>query len=83
MDEPRNSFHTARRDMIDAFVDLSTLALRAGVPEIDISMTHGQFFDGNMAIKDAFRNALLMALTHPSAPRVGPVEHREPPERSR
>lgn len=62
MDELRDKFHAGRRDMLDAFVDLSTLARRAGVPEIEISATHGQFFDGNVAIKEAFRVVILLAL---------------------
>lgn len=62
MDELRDKFHAGRRDMLDAFVDLSTLARRAGVPEIEISAAHGQFFDGNVAIKDAFRVVILLAL---------------------
>lgn len=61
MDELRDRFNTARRDMLDAFVELSTLARKAGVPELDISATHGQFFDGNVAIKQAFRVVVLLA----------------------
>lgn len=59
----RDQFHTGRRDMIDAFVELSTLARAAGVPELDISITHGQFFDGNMAVKQTFRIVVLLAET--------------------
>ena len=68
MDELRDKFHAGRRDMLDAFVELSTLARRAGVPELEISMTHGQFFDGNLMVKEVFRVCLLLAMIRePSA----------------
>jgi hypothetical protein len=49
-----DQFHTGRKRMINAFVELSTLALRAGVKPDDITELHGCFFDGNVEIKDAF-----------------------------
>lgn len=61
MDETREKFHDGRKNMLDAFVELSTLARNAGVPERVISMTHGQFFDGNVQVKEAFRVAVLLA----------------------
>jgi hypothetical protein len=61
MDELRDRFQTGRRDMLDAFAELSALARGAGVAECEISATHGQFFDGNVAIKRAFGVAVLLA----------------------
>lgn len=63
MDELEDNFHTGRRDMIAAFAELSDLARRAGVPEVDISSIHGQFFDGNSSVKAAFRVVVLLAET--------------------
>lgn len=61
MDETRDTFNTGRRLMIDAFADLSTLARRAGVEEDAITALHGHFFDGNVEIKRALRDAILLA----------------------
>lgn len=61
MDELRDRFNHGRRDMLEAFLDLSTLARRAGVDEEDVRQTHGQFFDGNVEIKKSFRVVVLLA----------------------
>lgn len=61
MDDNRDKFNHGRRDMIDAFADLSTLARQAGADEDQITATHGQFFDGNVAVKQAFRVVILLA----------------------
>lgn len=47
--------------MIGAFAELTTLALRAGADWDAVSDLHGAFFDGNVAIKDAFRVTLFCA----------------------
>jgi hypothetical protein len=47
--------------MIDAFVEVSDLARRAGVDEELISEAHGRFFDGNVDAKRAFAVAILLA----------------------
>lgn len=47
-------FHTGRRKMINAFADLTTLATRAGAHHDSITALHGQFFDGNVDVKDAW-----------------------------
>lgn len=47
--------------MIDAFVKVSDLARRAGVEEDVILAAHGQFFDGNVEVKDSFRVAAMLA----------------------
>jgi hypothetical protein len=54
MDELRTQFHDARRAMIDAFIDLLTLAHEAGVAWDVQSQIQGQFWDGNVELKDAF-----------------------------
>lgn len=46
--------------MIDAFVRVSDLGRRAGVDEDVITAAHGQFFDGNVRIKDVFRVLCLL-----------------------
>lgn len=61
MDELCDNFLHGRRGMIAAFVRVSDLARGAGVDEHTISAAHGQFFDGNVAAKDAFRVAILLA----------------------
>jgi hypothetical protein len=61
MNELRDKFHHGRYDMLEAFVKLSALARRAGADEDDISETHGQFFDGNVEVKESFRAAVLLA----------------------
>lgn len=61
MDDISNRFRHGRRDMIAAFVAVSDLARRAGADADDISAAHGQFFDGNVAAKNAFRVAALLA----------------------
>lgn len=48
-----------------AFVRLSDLARMAGVDEDTITVLHGQFFDGNVTIKAAFRVLLLLAEIRP------------------
>ncbi len=60
-DTIRDQFTTGRRGMLAAFVALSDLARRAGVDEDEISVLHGRFFDGNVAVKAAFRIAVLLA----------------------
>lgn len=47
--------------MIDAFVELSGVALRAGVDFDVITDLHGRFFDGNVQVKKAFGVAVIMA----------------------
>lgn len=47
--------------MIDAFVKMSDMARRAGADENAITDLHGQFFDGHVMIKGAFRVAALLA----------------------
>ena len=64
MDDIRNQFNEARRDMISAFADLTTLALRAGADHAAITALHGGFFDGNVIAKDAFEVAAFLA-EHP------------------
>jgi hypothetical protein len=61
MDEMREQFHAGRRGMITAFVLVSDLARRAGVDEDSIDAAHGEFFDGNVSIKDAFEVVLFKA----------------------
>lgn len=61
MDQIRDPFNTGRRAMINAFVELSTLARRAGVTEDEITPVHGRFFDGNVQAKRAFNILLLLA----------------------
>lgn len=61
MDDTRDQFHAGRRAMIDAFAELTTLALRAGVDEGRVTELHGRFFDGNVEAKAAFRVAILLA----------------------
>lgn len=61
MDVIRDKFGGGRLLMRNAFVELSDLARRAGVDEDRISGIHGQFFDGNVAVKEAFAAAVLLA----------------------
>ena len=68
MDEIRDRFHAARREMISAIADLTMLALRAGADESAISEIQARFFDGNVELKKVFRVALLLAeLRNPGA----------------
>ena len=61
MDEIRDDFQRGRRIMIDAFAELTTLALRSGTDPDQVTELHGRFFDGNVASKGAFRTAILLA----------------------
>jgi hypothetical protein len=61
MDEIRDDFHHGRRAMIDAFAELTTIALRAGVDWDRITEIHGRFFDGNVELRRAFRTAMFLA----------------------
>jgi hypothetical protein len=61
MDEIRDRFHGGRRQMLDAFAELSALARRAGACEDAITAAHGRFFDGNVEAKMAFRVAIVLA----------------------
>jgi len=61
MDELRDQYAAGRKAMIDAFAELTTLALRAGVDEDAVTALHGQFFDGNVEAKRAWRTCLLLA----------------------
>jgi hypothetical protein len=69
MDDIRDRFNGGRRAMIDAFVDLSTLARRAGVTEDEITEVHGRFFDGNVETKRAW--GVLNLLLEVWRPRKG------------
>lgn len=64
MDNIRDSFNAARREMIGGIADLTTLALRAGVDEDAIHEIQARFFDGNVELKKAFRVVLLLAEIH-------------------
>lgn len=69
MDEFRDGFHLGRRNMLDAFLKLSTLARQAGADGDDITKLHGQFFDGNVSVKTSFRAVILLAeIWKPVAP---------------
>lgn len=61
MDELRDQFHHGRREMLEAFLALSTAARRSGIDEDEISRLHSQFFDGNVEVKRAFRAAILLS----------------------
>lgn len=61
MDEIVGKYQHGRRAMIDAFVELSTLARHAGVTEDEITPVHGRFFDGNVEVRRAFGTLLLLA----------------------
>jgi hypothetical protein len=61
MDELRNQHNDGRTAMIAAFGELTTLALRAGMDEGVVTALHGQFFNGNVDVKCAWRVALLLA----------------------
>ena len=61
MDNIRDRFHAARREMINAIAELTTLALRAGVDDDAIGDIQGRFFDGNVELKKVFRLVLLLA----------------------
>lgn len=55
LDDLCDQFNDGRRDMIDAFARISTIARRAGaITEDQILELHRQFFDGNVATKEAF-----------------------------
>lgn len=56
------TFTAGRRLMLDAFVELSDMALRAGADEQAITALHGRFFDGNVKVKSAFGAAVLLLL---------------------
>lgn len=62
MDNPWDDFTDGRRDMLAAFVSLSDLARQAGADETMISVAHGQFFDGNIKIKNSFRAVITMLI---------------------
>ena len=47
--------------MLDAFVTLSTLARELGATSETLTDMHGQFFDGNVGIKDAYAVASFLA----------------------
>jgi hypothetical protein len=61
MDDIRDRFHTARREMINAIAELTTLALRAGVDDSAIHDIQGRFFDGNEELRKVFSLLLLLA----------------------
>lgn len=61
MDNLRTLFTAGRRDMIDAYVALQELALRAGADYEEAMALARQFFDGNVDIKRAFGAATLLA----------------------
>lgn len=54
MDEMRHPFDDARRTMIEAFEDLSSLACHAGADPDAITAARGKFRDGNLEIGHAF-----------------------------
>lgn len=64
--------------MIDAFVELSGVALRAGVDFDVITDLHGRFFDGNVQVKKAFGVAVIMAEIWRSRPRARRNAPRSP-----
>jgi hypothetical protein len=61
MDELYERLHHGRRSMLDAFLQMSTLARQAGVDGEAISAIHGKFFDGNVEVKSSFRAVVLLA----------------------
>jgi hypothetical protein len=61
MDELLRKLNERRRDMIDAFAELTTLAHRAGVAPIEMTALHGMFFDGNVTVKYAAGGLALLA----------------------
>lgn len=61
MDDTCDQFHAGRRLMVEAFVDLSTLAMRAGADYDEITALHGRFFDGHVQIRRSFRVAVILA----------------------
>lgn len=61
MDPTQAQFHGGRRKMIDAYVALTMLALRAGADEDAVTALHGEFFDGNVEVKDAWTTAEFCA----------------------
>lgn len=65
MDTTRELFAAGRGDMIAAFAELTTLAMRAGADEGSVTALHGRFFDGNVKMKRAFSVALLFAEMRP------------------
>lgn len=71
MDEIVGKHQHGRRAMIDAFVELSTLARRAGVTEDEITPVHGRFFNGNVQAKRAFN--IRCCSPRPGAPKQGRV----------
>lgn len=48
-------FELGRLKMRNAFVELSDAARRLGIDEDFIQHVHGEFFDGNVEVKDAVR----------------------------
>jgi hypothetical protein len=62
VDQIRDDFAAGRRLMIEAFVQMSDRARRAGAVDDDEALRlHGRFFDGNVAAKRAFGLAVLLA----------------------
>jgi hypothetical protein len=61
MNTTRELFADGRADMIAAFAELTTLAMRAAADEDAVTALHGRFFDGNVKVKRAFNVALLFA----------------------
>jgi hypothetical protein len=62
VDDTAARLKAGRRDMIEAFGIISTIARRAGViTEEEVLALHGQFFNGNVAIKEAFNVAAILA----------------------
>jgi hypothetical protein len=47
--------------MINALVEMTMLALRAGADEAQVREVQARFFDGNVESKDAFRAVCLLA----------------------
>jgi hypothetical protein len=45
--------NAGRHAMIDAFAELTTIGLRAGVDPDEVTRLHGDFFDGNVNVKHA------------------------------
>lgn len=69
MDGTWDEFQSAREQMIAAFAELTTAAMRAGVDENLIHELHARFFDGNVEVKEAFWVAVTLArIFQPSRP---------------
>jgi hypothetical protein len=58
-DDLDQEFHAARRRMLEAFVDLSSLVRHYAVPPGVITDLQGRFFDGNVDVKRAWQVARL------------------------